>query len=491
MSYLSLAFITLYFLVLLLLAVYGLHRYLMLYLYYKYKHRAGSAKAASLRSPYPVVTVQLPIYNERYVVERLIDAVCAMDYPPDRLEIQVLDDSTDETADITRRCVARRREQGVDIRYLHRPRRTGFKAGALREGMMHARGEFIAIFDADFIPPSDILLRTLPGFSDPQVGMIQTRWGYLNREYSLLTQVQAIMLDGHFVMEHGARSRSGRFFNFNGTAGVWRRSSIDSAGGWQHDTLTEDLDLSYRAQLAGQKFVFLEDAVSPSELPVEMNAFKSQQRRWAKGSIQTARKLLPTILRSRMPFRAKLEAMFHLTNNMAYVLMLMLSLLMFPSIVIRVQAGWMSSFWIDLPFLLAATVSVSLFYLCAEREVDRGVWKRRIFYLPCLMAVGIGICVNNTRAVAEALLGQWTEFERTPKYGIRDKKDRWQWMRYRGPKTFLPVLELLFAFHFGLLVYYTAVNRIYSSIPFLCLFFFGFLYVGLYSVWPAANRSVR
>lgn len=463
----------------------------MVYLYYKYKRRSVHSQADPLPATPPVVTVQLPVYNEQYVVERLIDAVCRIDYPADRLEIQVLDDSTDDTAALAERCVARHRARGVDIHYLRRTHRVGFKAGALREGLMAARGEFIAIFDADFVPSPDILRRTLPGFSDPRVGMIQTRWGYLNREYSLLTQVQAIMLDGHFVMEHGARSLSGRFFNFNGTAGVWRRSSIEEAGGWQHDTLTEDLDLSYRAQLAGQRFIFLEDTVSPSELPVEMNAFKSQQRRWAKGSIQTAKKLLPTILRSHLPWRAKVEAVFHLTNNVAYLLMLLLSALMFPSIVIRVQVGWMSSFWIDLPFLLAATASISLFYLCSEREVDPGGWKRRLLYLPCLMSIGIGICVNNSRAVMEALLGQWTEFQRTPKYGLQGKTGRWPWMRYRGARTWLPALELLFAFHFSLLIYYAAVNRIYSSIPFLCLFFFGFLYVGLTSVWPSGAGVAR
>jgi len=491
MSYLSLTFILLYFFVLVLLAIYGFHRYLMVYLYYKYKRRATQVKPEAPLTAYPDVTIQLPLYNEQYVTERLIETVCRIDYPKEHLEIQVLDDSTDETQAIARACVDRYFEQGFDIQYIHRTDRVGYKAGALREGLMNARGEFIAIFDADFIPPTDILHNILPGFSDERVGMIQTRWAYLNREYSLLTQVQAIMLDGHFIMEHGARSQSGRFFNFNGTAGMWRRKSIDDAGGWQHDTLTEDLDLSYRAQLKGQRFIFLEAVESPSELPIEMNAFKSQQHRWSKGSIQTAKKLLPTVLRSALPLRVKLEAIFHLTNNMAYVLMMMLSILMFPSIVIRVQAGWISSFWIDLPFLMAATISVSLFYLFSEREVDRVQWKRRILYLPFLMSIGIGICINNTKAVIEALIGHWSTFQRTPKYGIQGRKGHRKWMQYSGLKTWLPLLELLFAFHFALLIYYTAVNKIYSSIPFLFLFFIGFLYVGVASVWPSGNRSVR
>ena len=484
MSFLSITYLVLYFSVLILLAVYGAHRFLMVYLYYKYKRRRTAPKAESTLDTWPVVTIQLPVYNEQYVVERLIATVCKISYPPDRLEIQVLDDSTDETTAIANAAVERHRSEGVDIQYIHRTERKGFKAGALEEGLEKARGEFIAIFDADFIPPEDILKRTIPGFADGTTAMIQTRWDHLNRRYSLLTQVQAIMLDGHFVMEHGARHRSGRFFNFNGTAGVWRRSSIDAAGGWQHDTLTEDLDLSYRAQLMGQQFLFLEDVVSPAELPVEINAFKSQQHRWAKGSIQTARKLLPTVLRSELPFRVKLEATLHLTNNIAYLLMLMLSVLMFPSIVIRVREGWISSFWIDLPFLLAATVSISTFYICSQREVSPQHWLGRIKYLPFLMSIGIGICVNNSKAVLEALTGYWTEFQRTPKFGITDRRGRRQWMSYHSTRTWLPALELLLAFHFGLLIYYTAVNKIFSSIPFLLLFFAGYLYVGIGSLWP-------
>ena len=490
MSYLSLIFILLYFLVLLLLAVYGVHRYLMVYLYYKYKDRARPVKPEPLDQTPPAVTIQLPLYNEQYVVERLIDAVCRIEYPRDSLEIQVLDDSTDETRALAARRVEHYRESGFDIHYLHRTERTGYKAGALQEGLATARGAFIAIFDADFIPPPDFLKNTMHLFRDDRVGLVQTRWSYLNRGYSLLTRVQAIMLDGHFVMEHGARNRSGRFFNFNGTAGIWRRESIDAAGGWQHDTLTEDLDLSYRAQLLGQRFVFLEDVSTPSELPVEMNAFKTQQHRWSKGSIQTAKKMLPSVWRSALPFRYKLEATYHLTNNLAYMLMLLLSVLIFPSIVIRVQAGWINSFWIDLPFLCAATVSVSLFYLFAQFEINRARWLWCPLFLPVLMSIGIGICLNNTRAVLEALLNLRSGFQRTPKYGIRDRTDRWRRLRYRGIRNWLPVLELLFALHFGLLIYYTAINGIYPSIPFLCLFFAGYLYVGLASLWPrTANQG--
>src|SRR5215216_3124277 len=295
-----------YFFVLVILAVYGWHRYYLVYLYMKHKGRQP-VPAGTLDS-LPAVTIQLPIYNEMYVADRLIDAVCKIDYPRELLEIQVLDDSTDETRSVAEQAVRRNAAAGVDITYLHRTDRTGYKAGALEAGMKVAKGEFIAIFDADFIPTTDFLERTVPFFADPKIAMVQARWGHINQDYSLLTKVQSILLDAHFVLEHGARNRAGCFFNFNGTAGVWRRAAIEDAGGWQHDTLTEDLDLSYRAQLRGWQFVFLPNLIAPAELPVEMNSFKSQQHRWAKGSIQTCRKLLPQILRSNISFGEKAEA---------------------------------------------------------------------------------------------------------------------------------------------------------------------------------------
>src|SRR5687768_2630819 len=302
-----------YFFVLVILALYGWHRYYLVYLYMKNKRRLpvplGSFQTL------PRVTVQLPIYNEMYVADRLIDAVCAFDYPRELLQIQVLDDSTDETTSVAERAVRRHAAAGIDISYLHRTNRHGYKAGALEAGLKLATGEYVAIFDADFIPTTDFLQRTIQFFTDSKIAMVQARWGHINQDYSLLTKIQSILLDGHFVLEHGARNRSGCFFNFNGTAGVWRREAIETSGGWQHDTLTEDLDLSYRAQLGGWRFLFLPDVVSPAEVPVEMNSFKSQQHRWAKGSIQTFLKLMPRILRSDQPFAIKAEAFFHLSAN--------------------------------------------------------------------------------------------------------------------------------------------------------------------------------
>ena len=348
-----------YFFILSILAIYGWHRYYLVYLYMKNKDKAPAALPPLPDAELPPVTVQLPIFNEMYVADRLIDAVCEMDYPRELLEIQVLDDSTDETTEIAELAVRRHAARGFNIRYLHRVDRLGFKAGALEAGLNEASGLFIAIFDADFIPPADFLRQTLPHFAtDPKIGMVQARWGHINQDYSLLTKIQSILLDAHFVLEHGGRNRAGAFFNFNGTAGIWRREAIASAGGWQHDTLTEDLDLSYRAQLAGWRFVFLPDVVSPAEVPVEMNSFKSQQHRWAKGSIQTCIKLLPRILRSDQPVSVKAEAFFHLSANFNYLLMSLLSILMFPAMWVRYSMGWTEMLLIDVPLFFAATASV-------------------------------------------------------------------------------------------------------------------------------------
>src|SRR5438093_5416971 len=416
-----------YFFVLIVLAVYGWHRYYLVYLYMR--NRAKEPQPGPQLDPLPVVTVQLPLYNEMYVADRLIEAVCRIDYPRDRFEIQVLDDSVDETRGIAEQAVRRFAAQGIDIKYYHRTNRVGFKAGALEAGLKVARGEFIAIFDADFIPTPDFLTRLMPHFIDPGVGMVQARWGHLNQDYSLLTKIQAILLDGHFVLEHGGRNRGGRFFNFNGTAGVWRRQAIDDAGGWQHDTLTEDLDLSYRAQLRGWRFVFLPGVIAPAEVPVEMNAFKAQQHRWAKGSIQTCLKLLPRILRSNLPLGIKIEAFFHLTANFNYPLMCILSMLMFPSMVIRYNMGWYEMLLIDVPLFFAATFSFCNFYVVCQREIHRD-WVARIKYVPFLMSVGIGLSINNTRAVFEAIFNKHSDFARTPKYRIEGDSNDWMSKKY-------------------------------------------------------------
>jgi cellulose synthase/poly-beta-1,6-N-acetylglucosamine synthase-like glycosyltransferase len=468
-----------YFFVLVILAVYGWHRYYLVYLYMRNKDR--QPKPGPLPDPLPLVTIQLPLYNEMYVADRLIDAVCKIDYQRERLEIQVLDDSTDETRSIAELAVRRFAAQGFDIKYFHRTNRVGYKAGALEAGLKFARGEFVAIFDADFIPSPDFLTRLMPYFGSERIGMVQARWGHINQDYSLLTKIQSILLDGHFVLEHGGRNRAGRFFNFNGTAGVWRRAAIDDAGGWQHDTLTEDLDLSYRAQLRGWQFVFVPDLIAPAEVPVEMNAFKSQQHRWAKGSIQTCRKLLPQILRAKVPLGVKAEAFFHLTANFNYPLMVILSVLMFPSMVIRYNMGWYEMMLIDVPLFFAATFSVCNFYMVCQRELHDD-WRARIRYLPFLMSIGIGLCINNTRAVFEALFNKQSEFARTPKYRIEGAADEWIGKKYHQSVAVQPLIELALGLYFTATVFYALANQIYGTIPFLVLFQVGFLYTGLLSI---------
>jgi cellulose synthase/poly-beta-1,6-N-acetylglucosamine synthase-like glycosyltransferase len=480
-----------YLVTLVLLAMYGFHRSSLVFLYYK--HRDKHPRAPGAFADLPAVTVQLPLFNEMYVAERLLDSVAAIRYPRDRFQVQVLDDSTDETQEICRRKIEElhRTHPDLDIEYVHRVDRSGFKAGALENGLRTAKGEFILIFDADFLPLPDVLERGVHYFLDPRVAVVQCRWDHVNRDFSALTEVQALMLDGHFMMEHAGRNRSGRFFNFNGTAGMWRRSAIADAGGWQHDTLTEDMDLSYRAQLRGWRFVYVPEIAAPAELPVEMSSFKSQQFRWAKGSIQVAKKLLPTILRSNATFAQKSEAFFHLTNNLAYPLLLWLSLLLLPNLVFRTEHGWREVLMIDLPLFFGTTLSIASFYLASQREIQllrnpdikpRMEWSV-IRRLPLVMSLGIGLCVNQTRAVLEALAGRETEFVRTPKHGIRGKLESWSGKKYRAAKSVTPFLELGMAAYFAVAMAVAVQNRHYLSLPFLALFLCGFGYVGWGSLW--------
>jgi cellulose synthase/poly-beta-1,6-N-acetylglucosamine synthase-like glycosyltransferase len=470
-----------YFFVLILLASYGMHRYILVYLYYKNKKNRTTEPEASFID-LPRVTVQLPMFNERFVVERLVDAVCRLKYPPDKLEIQVLDDSTDETITVARDLVERYAALGHPITYHHRTNREGFKAGALAEGLKTAKGEFVAIFDADFVPPEDFLLRTIHHFTNPKIGMVQTRWTHINRNYSFLTEVEAILLDGHFVLEHSGRARSGVFFNFNGTAGVWRSRAIEEAGGWQHDTLTEDTDLSYRAQLKGWKFIYLQDVECPAELPVEMTAFKTQQARWAKGLIQTGKKILPRVLKSDVPLHTKIEAWYHLTANLSYPLMIVLSVLLLPAMIIRFYQGWFQMMYIDLPLFLASTFSISSFYLVSQKELFPRKWPRALLYLPFLMALGIGMTITNSRAVLEALVGKQSAFARTPKYRVETRKDKVGANKYRRRLGWVPWVELLIGAYFALTVYYALDNENYITVPFLVLFVVGYWYTGLMSL---------
>ncbi len=479
-------FLTFYMLVMLVLCVYGVHRYYLVHLYYKYRRNRPHLTARF--QELPRVTIQLPMYNEQFVARRVIEGACRIDYPRDRLEIQVLDDSTDETVQIARETVDRMRAAGHDVVYLHRENREGYKAGALAEGLRRATGEFVMIFDADFIPPHDIVQKTIHYFTDPSVGMVQARWDHINREHSLLTKTQAILLDGHFVIEHTARNRSGRFMSFNGTAGMWRRSCIDDAGGWQHDTLTEDLDLSYRAQMKGWRFVFLPELVSPAELPPEMNAFKSQQYRWAKGGAQTCKKLLPRVLRSRLPLKIKAEAFFHLTSCTVYVYVVLLTLMLYPVVYMKLHLfaeGW-ARYAFDASLLLLATCSASTFYAASQREVSR-TWADSLKYLPFLMSLGIGISLNNARAALAGFFGRQSEFERTPKFGVTESTDG-QWrarmsaFRPRRKIRIMPFLEFAFGLYlFACMLLCFSSGKVTIGIVFVALFMAGYFYVSLMS----------
>jgi cellulose synthase/poly-beta-1,6-N-acetylglucosamine synthase-like glycosyltransferase len=415
-----------------------------------------------------------------YVVERLIHSVCNLRYPKELLQIQVLDDSTDETQAICARQVEKQRRLGFDIQHITRTGRDGYKAGALENGLRTASGEFIAIFDADFLPESDLLEKMVHYFSDPKIGMIQSRWGHLNEDYSLLTKVQSMLLDGHFLIEQTARCRSGRFFNFNGTAGIWRRECIESAGGWAGDTLAEDLDLSYRAQLGGWKFMYLPYVVTAAELPVEMNGFKTQQHRWAKGSVQTCKKILPVLWRSDLPFKIKLEGTIHLTSNLAYLPLMLVCLLLNPNLM-HTPHGWKWMLFVDFPIFIAASVSIILFYVCAQKDLHRD-WKRRLLLVPLLMAVGIGLSINNAKAVIEALFNHQTDFTRTPKYGVKQSRETWREKRYRAIKQAWPWIELAFGAYVTYFVVLAVERHSWGTIPFMVLFQIGFLYVAVTSI---------
>jgi cellulose synthase/poly-beta-1,6-N-acetylglucosamine synthase-like glycosyltransferase len=482
------ALLALYYSVLVVLSCFGLHRLLLVALYLRTRKR-GTPPPELPADPtaWPVVTVQLPLYNEMYVAERLIDAVCRLDYPAGRLEIQVLDDSTDETAGIVARIVAANRARGLDIHHLHRADRTGFKAGALAAGLARARGELLAIFDADFVPPADFLKKSVPYFADPSLGMVQGSWAHINRGYSLLTRVEAILLDGHFMIEHAARNRTGCFFNFNGTAGLWRRAAIETSGGWEHDTLTEDLDLSYRAQLTGWRFLYLPELAVPSELPVDATGFKSQQHRWAKGAAQTGRKLLGRILRAPLPPRVKLEAAVHLTNNASYPLMVVLALLVFPAMLLRHGTSARLLLLVDLPLFLSATVSVLVFYLVSQMAAGEG-WRREIRYLPALMGVGIGLSLNNAWAVLSGLFHRGGTFHRTPKYRIERRGQDWAAKSYRAGTDATRPFEAVLALYFLGAMVYAGWAGLWMSIPFLFLFAQGYGYMAVLSYLPSLRE---
>lgn len=481
MDILKLVVLSAYFTILTVLSVYGAHRLWMLWLYYK--HKQHEPKPMGGPDYEPMVTVQLAIFNEMNVVERLVDSVVRMDWPKDRLEIQVLDDSTDETVKVAAAVCEKYAALGFDIVHLHRTDRTGFKAGALAAGLKTAKGEVVAMFDADFIPTEDFLRKAVPHFADPKMAFVQGCWAHLNRDFSLLTQVQAILLDGHFVFEHTARNRSGAFFNFSGTAGMWRVAAITDAGGWEHDTITEDADLSYRAQLKGWKGVYLKDLVVPAELPVDVNAFKSQQHRWAKGNAQVIRKLMKTIWKSNASLHTKLECWFHLSANCNYLLMVLLAIIMVPCMVLRAGTPWYILLATDGPFFLLNAVSVGLYFGLSQRELtDNRGWSSRLKYIPGLMSLGIGLGLNQAKAVLEGFFTDDKEFKRTPKLGVDANGKTLNKRAYKVPKSLITFLELGFALYYLAAIVVSVQLHKWASVPFLVLFFNGFAYMSLFSL---------
>jgi len=475
-----------YFLSLCVLFGFGIHGLVLLYYY----HKTNNYKLPDSKMPevFPRVTIQLPMYNEMYVIERLIRSVCNINYPKDKLEIQVLDDSTDETVEIAKNLVDEYRQKGFDIHYIHRTNRSGYKAGALKEGLEVATGDFIAIFDADFVPKPDFLLKTIPYFNDKEVGMVQTRWEHLNEEYSFITRAAALALDGHFVIEQQVRNKAGFFINFNGTGGVWRKETIIDAGNWQPDTLTEDLDLSYRAQLKGWKFIYLNDFTSPAELPADINALKTQQFRWTKGAVETAKKILPLVLKSTLPLRIKLESFVHLTSNIVFPFIIVVAVLNIPLVIIKNSIGGLDAYYNLMSIFVLASISTFLFYMYAQRAIHLD-WRRRLLLFPVFLAGSMGFAINNTKAVIEALIGKKTGFARTPKYKIESQNDQWKYKKYVQKKfNWTVVFEIFLTFYYvigiAISLYYLEI----AAIPFQLLFLIGFGTVGLMSLRHALGK---
>ncbi len=469
---------TLFVLVTALLILNGLHRYITIYRYFKVRQKKQPEPPALDR--FPKVTVQLPIYNERYVAERVLEAAGRIDYPKESLEIQVLDDSTDETQTVMRRQVEALQAAGLNVSYIHRTDRTGFKAGALENGLKSATGEFVAIFDADFIPPADFLRQTIPHFHDPKIGMVQTRWGHINRGYSLLTRMLAILLDSHFVVEHIARSRDGLFFNFNGTAGIWRRACIADAGGWEHDTLTEDMDLSFRAQLKGWQFIYLPGIVCPAELPPEINAVKSQQFRWAKGSLQTARKLLPAIWRARIPFRQKLEATFHLTSYLPTLWAVYASLFVLPSLLLWGYQATLPVILLNVVLFALTSVTFFLFFEISQRDIERNA-VQRLMNSFLLMSIWMGLSISNSKAIIEGIFNIKSDFKRTPKFAIESKGDSWAGKKYVETLNPVVLVEALLVVYLAYTFWYVLKCKDYFIAPFVAAFIYGFGYTAFLS----------
>lgn len=488
MAWFDVVILGLHFLLLSFLCLFGLHRLSMVFRWFSYRNEKSTTPATF--SQLPAITVQIPVFNERYVAERIIDAVAKLNYPADKLQIQIVDDSTDQTFDVIAARVEFFRKQGINIEHVHRTDRSGFKAGALKEAMEHASGEYIAIFDADFVPDADILINNVHYFTNPKLGMLQFRWEHLNRNNSKLTELQSIMLDAHFGLEQRIRSASGLFLNFNGTAGIWRKETIYDAGNWSADTLTEDLDLSYRAQLRGWQMQYLNHVDCPAEVPSDINAFKSQQHRWAKGGVEVMLKMLKTVWQSPASLKHKLESTFHLSNNLAYLLLLVDTIfLLIPSIMVREQYQIEYIWWLDLPLLIASSLGHIIYLVFGQYALKRPM-KKALMNIPGLFLMGIQISFNNARAASEALWGYKTEFVRTPKSGELDNKQaievteevnesvsvaKNKTKRYKAVAPRGAIIEAILSVVFTMLFFWCVENQIWFMLPFMVFLIIGYI----------------
>lgn len=489
--------IVVYTIALLLILMYALAQLNLLINYYSSKRRHETPELFDFSNPdeIPFVTIQLPVYNEMYVMERLLDNIALIDYPKDKLEIQVLDDSTDESVKTTHAHIQRLKATGLDIEHIRRTDRSGFKAGALKEGLKIAKGEFIAIFDADFLPAPDWLLRTIPYFKDKQIGVVQTRWGHINRNYSILTRVQAFALDAHFTLEQVGRNSKDHFINFNGTAGVWRKSCIIDAGNWEGDTLTEDLDLSYRAQLKHWKFKYLEEVETPAELPVVISAARSQQFRWNKGGAENFRKMTwRVIMAKNIPVKTKVHGILHLLNSTMFLNVFLVAVLSIPMLYIKNEYAHLRFYFYFMSFFVMSTVIFFVCYWLMYKQIYGKGFKNFFSYVALFFtffSIAMGFSLHNSIAVIEGHLGKRSEFVRTPKFNINTLKDSWKGNKYLRKKISLNVIiegALMLYFGFGLYSAFVVGDQggDFGLFPFHLMLFFGFGYVFFQSLTSKA-----
>lgn len=478
--------LALYAFVMIVLTIFALHAWIMC-IYYLRARKKPRPEAGELRE-YPLVCVQLPMFNEKFVVERLLEQVVQMDWPRSKFEIQVLDDSTDETTELCKRLVDKYKSEGFRIKLLHRVDRKGYKGGALTEGLAKTKAEYVAVFDADFLPPEDFLKRTIPFFSNPKVAVVQSRWEHINYDYSILTRAQAILLDQHFAVEQDMRCRFNHFMTFNGTAGVWRKKAIEDAGGWDGSCLAEDVDLSFRAQLKGWKFVYINDLRSPSELPIDVAGFKSQQFRWAKGTIQAGRKLLPDILTSKLSLIGKFEAIMHLTAHLVYPMMFLLAILIAPLLLVRNSGIDYRPYFAFMSVISVGGIAYFGLYILAQMD-SYSNWKTRILAIPFVISSVMALSVNNSLAVIEGFMGKASEFVRTPKYNVKGRKDGKGAKAYRAKLKASTFIELVLGLYLAATAVYSLITMQYAILPFIILYSVGFLSFSFSSIAAALKKD--